>query len=108
MSGELYVSDSPQDMSVREAIQWGVSFIPTFTPSPTEGTAYVYDVTGGGQTNVTSVMMPSGAASASNGTVVAPLMYGSAGTAGHTYEVVFVSLQGSERGEQRIVIQLRA
>ena len=108
MSGELQVKESPQDMSAREVVQWQCTYANTFVPTPTEGTAYVYDVTNGEPgSNVTSTMMPSGAASASSGTIIAPLMYGSAGTAGNRYKVLFIGVQSSQRCEQQLIINLK-
>ncbi len=108
MSGELIVKNSPQDMSTLEVITWQVTFTNTFTPSPSAGSVFVYRVTYGEPgDNVTSTMLAAGAASAANGTITAPAMYGSAGTAGQVYKMMFVGTQGGQRCTQYLYINLK-
>jgi len=109
MSGELHVPGSPQDMSTREIVQWSISFVQTFTSAPTAGTVYAYDVTNGEPgIDASGTILATGGASASSGTIIAPLMYGSACIAGHKYKLVFLADQGAQRGEQQLIVEMRA
>lgn len=109
MSGELIVKQSPLDMALADTIAWQCSFVPTYTPAPSEGTVYVFDVTGGEPgVDVSGTVLAVGAASASSGTITAPLMYGSACTALHRYRVSFIAYQGGQRCEQWLYLNMKA